>query len=152
MTHTCVVETVQHRRFPEVQPSEGDGGEQRALRVAGSLQALQSSGLRAAGHHRLQPVVQDVHHPQGALLGRRTGAAHFAPVPLYHTRPGGVFYSHIGDLCALHRVHSAEAGEVFLLYALLRFTPVTVPPPWPPHAHLLPICRCRICDPASPPH
>lgn len=28
-------------------------------------------------------------------------------------------------------------------------TPFTVPPPWPPHAHLLPICRGRICPPIS---
>lgn len=159
-THTCIVETVQHRCFPEVQSPEGDGGEQRALRVAGSLQTLQRSGLRAAGHHRLQPVVQDVHHPQGALLGRWAGAGHLDPVPLDHAHPGGVLSSHVGDLCALPRVHSGSLGSVSALRPSFSgsfppLPPVTsfilsLPPSCP---HLLPTCRpVWICPPTSPPH
>ena len=117
LSPTCIVETVQHRRFSEVQPSEGDSGEQRALGVAGSLQTLQRSGLRAAGHHRLQPVVQHIHRPQGALLGRWARAGHLAslPVPLQDAHPGGVLPCHVGDLRALPGVHSANLGRVSAL-------------------------------------
>ncbi|MEQ2168813.1 hypothetical protein GOODEAATRI_018642, partial [Goodea atripinnis] len=98
-------------------PSEGYGGEQGALRVAGSLQTLQRSGLRAAGHHRLQSVVQDVNHPKGALLGRRAGAGHLAAFRRAHS--GCVLPHHVGDLCALPLIHGATLGSETAVYLLL---------------------------------
>lgn len=156
-THTCIVETIQHWCFSKVQPPKGDGGEQGALWVAGSLQALQRSGLRAAGHHRLQSIVQDVHDPQRALFEWRTGTGHLASlpipvsVPLPRTHPGGVLSSHIGDLRALPCFHGENLEWEFLVYLLP--TPVTfhlsfplnplsclLPPSCPPDAHLLRTC------------
>lgn len=104
---TCIIETVQYWCFSKVQPSEGDGGEQGALRIAGSLQTLQRSGLRAARHHRLKPIVQDVDDPQRALLSRWTGAGHVAPlsVPLHYTHPSCVVSPHVRRRCALPGFH-----------------------------------------------